>query len=246
MSVTPASAEALAGEIRAILDAGDSVGCVRAVVCPPYVSLETVARTLAGSDVAVGAQNLHPEPEGAFTGEISPQMVREFADFVIIGHSERRAHFSESDDFIARKVRAAFDVGLKPILCVGESISERRADDAERFVSEQLLAGLSNLDDLSELLVAYEPVWAIGTGETATPEIAQEMIGALRFAVRDSFGGDFADTIPFLYGGSVNAGNVAELVIQDDIDGALVGGASLAAHSFCAIVQNAAKSTHRA
>ena len=236
MNTTPATARVLATEIRSRL-----AGCARAakvVVCPPFVALETVAQALAGTGVAVGAQNLHPESNGAFTGEISPQMAKEFADFVIVGHSERRAHFGESDEFVCRKVAAASDVGIKPILCVGESVADRKAGDAERIVSDQVLAGLSGLTDISNVIVAYEPVWAIGTGESATPEIAQAMITVIRATLRSQFGGQ-STAVPCLYGGSVTADNIHEIVREPDIDGALVGGASLDAGSFSDIVNGA-------
>ncbi len=232
LNKTPVEAEQLASGIRSLLAAyvGSEV-----VVCPPSISLETVCRVLAGSGIAVGAQNVHSESEGAFTGEISAEMVRAFASYAIVGHSERRMTFGEGDDFIAQKVAAASRAGLRPVLCVGEPTEVRNAGRAESYVTAQLLDGLSLLTDISGVLVAYEPVWAIGTGQAATPEVAQHMSSALRSALKGRFGA-VADQVPCLYGGSVNSANIAEFVEQADVDGALVGGASLEAESFAAIV----------
>ena len=210
------------------------------IICPPHISLDRVAQAVAGSRIRVGAQDVHPEDSGAFTGEVSAPMLSELVEFVIVGHSERRALFAESNEFIARKVTASIQAGLRPILCVGESLEDRRAGRAESVVSSQLLACLADVTDMSRLLVAYEPVWAIGTGEAATPQIAQDMMGSIRSALRSRFG-DSADSVPCLYGGSVNADNVQSFVRQPDIDGALVGGASLDAESFAAIVARASE-----
>lgn len=210
------------------------------VICPPHISLDRVSQAVAGSSVRVGAQDVYPESSGAFTGEISPPMLAELVEFVIVGHSERRNLFGESDEFIGRKVVASIEAGLRPILCVGESLEERREGRAESVVSSQLFACLTDVTDVSPLLVAYEPVWAIGTGEAATPQIAQDMMSSIRSALRSKFG-DAADSIPCLYGGSVTADNIQSFVRQLDIDGALVGGASLSAESFAAIVANASE-----
>ena len=221
---------------RSIVD----VGVCNIIICPPYISLDRVAQSVAGSGVRVGAQDVHPESSGAFTGEVSAPMLAELVEFVIVGHSERRTLFSESDEFIARKVTASIEAGLKPILCVGESLQDRRAGRADRIVGAQLLACLADVTDVSSLLVAYEPVWAIGTGEAATPQIAQDMMSSIRSALRFKFA-DAADSVPCLYGGSVSADNVQSFVRQPDIDGALVGGASLDAESFAAIVTRASE-----
>ncbi len=210
------------------------------VICPPHISLDRVAQAVAGSSVHVGAQDVYPESSGAFTGEVSPPMLAELVEFVIVGHSERRALFAESDEFIARKVVASIEAGLKPILCVGESLEDRRAGRAERVVGSQLLSCLAEVTDVSSLFVAYEPVWSIGTGEAATPQIAQDMMSSIRSALRFKYA-DAADSVPCLYGGSVNADNVQSFVSQPDIDGALVGGASLDAESFAAIVAKASE-----
>ena len=215
---------------------------VSVAVCPPTVWLEAVAERLRESPVALGAQNVHPEDSGAFTGEVAPAMLREVgARYVIVGHSERRALFSESSAFVAEKVRAVQAAGLTPILCVGETLEERDGGDAEAVVLRQLAASLDGVtldasapDGPGGLVVAYEPVWAIGTGRTATPEQAQAMHAAIRAALAERFGGGAG--VEILYGGSVKPGNAAELFAQPDLDGALVGGASLEAESFAAIV----------
>lgn len=239
MNTTPKSAEILAYDLRKTCSAAISGNIV---ICPPYVSLDRVSRIVAESHIQVGAQDVHPESSGAFTGEISPSMIAELVEFVIVGHSERRTLFGESDDLVGRKVVASLDAGLKPILCVGESLEDRRAGRAESVVSSQLLACLADVTDVSSLLVAYEPVWAIGTGEAATPQIAQDMMNSVRSVLRSRFGAA-ADSVPCLYGGSVNADNVQDFVREQDIDGALVGGASLDAESFAAIVARASEVT---
>ena len=237
MNTAPRLAAILGYDIsRSIVDAG----MCNIIICPPYISLDRVAQAVAGSGVRVGAQDVHPESSGAFTGEISAPMLAELVEFVIVGHSERRVLFAESDEFIARKVTASIEAGLRPILCVGESLEDRRAGRAESVVSSQLLACLANVTDVSSLLVAYEPVWAIGTGEAATPQIAQNMMSSIRSALRSKFA-DAADSVPCLYGGSVNADNVQSFVRQPNIDGALVGGASIDAESFAAIVAGASE-----
>ena len=237
MNTTPDTAVSLASGIRDRLE-GRKVDQTRVIVCPPFVSLDSVARALEGSEVSVGAQNLHSEPSGAFTGEISAEMLRGLAEFVIVGHSERRTLFAESDELIGAKVEAASAAGLKPILCVGETLQQRRAGEARETVERQVANGLSKVHDVSQTMIAYEPVWAIGTGEAATPEVAQEMMASIRVSLRSRFD-DQADSVPLLYGGSVNAGNVRRFVSQPDIDGALVGGASLSVDSFTEIVLNA-------
>ena len=237
MNTTPDTAVSLASGIRDRLE-GRKVDQTRVIVCPPFVSLDSVARALEGSEVSVGAQNLHSEPSGAFTGEISAEMLRGLAEFVIVGHSERRTLFAESDELIGAKVEAASAAGLKPILCVGETLQQRSAGEARETVERQVANGLSKVNDVSQTMIAYEPVWAIGTGEAATPEVAQEMMASIRVSLRSRFD-DQADSVPLLYGGSVNAGNVRRFVSQPDIDGALVGGASLSVDSFTEIVLNA-------
>jgi triosephosphate isomerase len=210
---------------------GDDAGSVDVVVCPPAVWLDAVRERVAQSGVALGAQNVNAAESGAFTGEISAGMLTDLdVEYVIVGHSERRALYGETDDVIAEKARAAQAAGLTPIVCVGETLEQRDAGEAESTVLSQLEGSLAGVDD--GVVVAYEPVWAIGTGRTASPDQAQAMHAAIRSALEARFG----QTVPTLYGGSVKPGNAAELFAQPDIDGALVGGASLNADSFAAIV----------
>ena len=237
MNTTPGSAKILGYEISEQVLAEEMCDII---ICPSHISLDRVSQAVAGSNVRVGAQDVYPEFSGAFTGEVSPPMLAELVEFVIVGHSERRALFAESDDFVNRKVLAALEHGLKPILCVGESLEDRRTGRAVEVVTSQLVRCVAGLDDVSDLLVAYEPVWAIGTGEAATPRIAQDMMSAIRSALRSRFG-DAADSVPCLYGGSVTADNIQSFVRQPDVDGALVGSASLSAESFAAIVARASE-----
>ncbi|PAP77475.1 triose-phosphate isomerase [Rubrivirga marina] len=232
MNLGHADAVGLAADVvQVTADATDAVGVA---VCPPAVWLDAVAERLRDSGVRLGAQNVHPEESGAFTGEVSPPMLRDLGvHYVIVGHSERRQLFGETSAFAAEKVRSAQAAGLVPILCVGETLDEREAGDAEATVLDQLAASLDGVE-AGDLVVAYEPVWAIGTGRTASPEQAQAMHAAIRGALADRFTG--GDGIEILYGGSVKPGNAAELFAQPDLDGALVGGASLDAESFAAIV----------
>ena len=232
MNKTPSEAGRLASAIRNTL--ADHTGA-EVVVCPPSIALAAVHSALDGSNVAVGVQNIHSESDGAYTGEISAEMAREFAHYAIVGHSEGRTLFGESDEFVSGKVAAVLSAGLRPILCVGEPAEVRSEGRAEEFVTRQLVEGLSRVTDVSGVLVAYEPVWAIGTGQAATSQVAQQMIGTLRAKLRDLYGAA-ADEVPCLYGGSVNPSNVSEFVRQPDVDGALVGGASLEAASFANLV----------
>jgi triosephosphate isomerase len=213
------------------------------VVCPPFIALRSV-QTLIQSDhlpIALGAQNCHPEDEGAFTGEISPPMLKRLdVAYVIAGHSERRALFGETDEVVNAKVAAIQRHGMRPILCVGETKEEREAGRAGEVVTSQLRGSLAGItvtpEDAEELVIAYEPVWAIGTGLTATPEDAQEMCASVRTELTSLYGSEVADAIRVQYGGSVKPGNVRSLMEQPDIDGALVGGASLSSEDFALIV----------
>ena len=236
MNTTVAEAAALASELREAIAAVDGV---TRVVCPPFVSLAVVADALAGSSIGVGAQNMHPEPKGAFTGEVSGTMLLGLCTHVIVGHSERRHLLGEQDEFINAKVRAALAVGLTPILCVGETLDERDAGEAEAVVERQMIGGLRGLSaaEVGRVVAAYEPVWAIGTGRAATPESAQEMASAVRSHLVRLSDTSTAGLVPVLYGGSASPANAAELAAQPDVDGALVGGASLKAGDFAAIVQ---------
>ena len=216
---------------------------VEVVVCPPFTALAAVAEVLAGSPVGLGAQNCHWEPLGAFTGEVSPVMLAELGcRFVLLGHSERRHVFHETDDEISRKVGAALRHGLQPILCVGETAEERRQGLTFTVVEGQLRAawaGLS-LEDMGRCSLAYEPVWAIGTGVNATPAQAAEVHGYLRGLVSQIGSKDLAQTARILYGGSVKTDNAAAITEEPDVDGLLVGGASLQAQSFIAIARKSA------
>jgi triosephosphate isomerase len=201
---------------------------VDVVVCPPFVSLAVAVQLLAGTDIAVAAQNVHWEEQGAFTGEISASMLRELGVYgAIVGHSERRQHFGETDDSVARRARAAVDAGLSVIACVGETEAEREAGETEQVLLRQVAVLAAD----ERLVVAYEPVWAIGTGRTATPELAQEAHALIKSAL----------DVPVLYGGSVKPENAAQLLAQPDVDGALVGGASLDVDSFVSICQSASR-----
>ena len=221
------------GVVRETASATSGVG-----VCPPAVWLDAVAERVRGSRVRLGAQNVHPAAGGAFTGETAPPMLTALGvDLVIVGHSERRQLFGETSAFVAEKVRAALLAGLVPAVCVGETLEERDAGDAEATVLGQLAASLDgvSLGSSDDLVVAYEPVWAIGTGRTASPEQAQAMHAAIRAALADRFG-DAGRGLALLYGGSVKPDNARALFAQPDLDGALVGGASLDASAFAQIV----------
>jgi triosephosphate isomerase len=235
MNKTIEETEAFLGEF---LPASGDLPGVEVVVCPPFPSLKAAVELCAQSRVRIAAQNMHEEPAGAFTGEVSAPMLRELGvDCVVLGHSERRQHFAETDEALARKVPAALDAGLEPILCVGETERERDGGETEQVLRRQVDADLATLPDerLAEVVIAYEPVWAIGTGRTATPEQAEEAIGFVRSLVA-ARSGDAAESVRILYGGSVKPDNAAELLGRAEIDGALVGGASLDPEAFAAIV----------
>jgi triosephosphate isomerase (TIM) len=222
--------------------AGRDLDRVEVAVCPPFTSLRTV-QTVIDSDnmeFSLGAQNVHYEEEGAYTGEVSPAMLKALrVRYVIVGHSERRELFGESDEIVARKARAAFGAGLVPIMCCGETEEEREAGATEDKVERQVTAALRGLrpQEAGRMVVAYEPIWAIGTGRTATPDDAQTTIATIRRVIGDAAGADVAGSVRILYGGSVKAGNAAALLSPHDIDGALVGGSSLEAGEFAAIVR---------
>jgi triosephosphate isomerase len=210
------------------------------VICAPFLALAEVVERSHGSAVKVAAQNMHEEEAGAYTGEVSPSMLAEVGvQAVVLGHSERRQYFGETDEALARKVPAALDAGLEPILCVGESEEARDGGQTNAVLTNQLRGDLAAVDSarVAELVIAYEPIWAIGTGRTATPEQAQETIAFIRDVLREH--GAAADAVRILYGGSVKPDNAAELLAQPDIDGALVGGASLDPGDFAAIVEAA-------
>lgn len=234
MNTTLAEAVELAAGVR---DGASGLAGVDIVLCPPHISLHAVAEAVKGSAVKVGAQNMHYEDSGAFTGEVSPKMLQGICEYVILGHSERRQLFGENDDMVNRKVKAAFSHGIKPILCVGETVEQRESGRALDVIARQIRAGLDGLDDITGLVVAYEPVWAIGTGQAATPEVAAEIMGSAMYDSLNSLFGPAAAEVPMLYGGSVNAGNAESFAAQDSIHGALVGGASLQAEPFLEIAR---------
>jgi len=220
----------------------DNIGSdVDVVVCPPFISLYPLAQALQGAAIKVGAQNMHWEEEGAFTGEVAPGMLKEAGcTYVIIGHSERRQFFHETDEKVNKKVKAALKSGLIPIMCVGELLEEREAGTTEKVIRTQTQVGLSGLtaEEAASLVIAYEPVWAIGTGKTASNEDAQEVVAFIRTLLADLFGTEVADKVPLLYGGSVKPENAKGLLERPDVDGALVGGASLEVGSFMGIIDN--------
>ncbi len=217
----------------------DGAADVEIVLCPSFTSLAEVRRLTTDSNVRVAAQNMHFAQEGAFTGEVSPPMLKEIGiDDVVLGHSERREYYNENDADLDRKVMAALESGFRPILCCGETDQEREAGQTREKIRRQMTEGLASISagQLATIVVAYEPIWAIGTGKTATPQIAQETIRFIRETLAGQFGAEAADQVRILYGGSVKPGNIAELMAEADIDGALVGGASLAATDFAQIV----------
>jgi triosephosphate isomerase len=236
MNTSISEAIKLAKMLRSALSGIDRV---TRVVCPPFISLAGVAAEFAGSAVKIGAQNMHTEPRGAFTGEISGAMLQDVCEYVILGHSERRQLLGETDSFINAKMRAAMELRLIPILCVGETLEEREMGNANAVVAMQIQKGLRELTavEIGRSVLAYEPVWAIGTGRAATPEMAQEIMGSMRDELGRLARTEIAARVPLLYGGSVNAENALELAAQQDVDGALVGGASLNASDFAAIAK---------
>jgi triosephosphate isomerase len=213
------------------------------VLCPPFTDLAAVSAVVAGTGIGLGAQNLYPENSGAYTGEVSPVMLKEICQYVILGHSERRGYFGETDAFVNRKIKAALAHGLTPIVCVGENLEQNERGETDAFVSGQVRAALAGLsaEDALKLVFAYEPIWAIGTGRAATAEGANRVIGGVvRATLAEVLGAGLAARIRIQYGGSMTAGNARELLAQPDIDGGLIGGASLKADDFVAIVQAAA------
>lgn len=240
MHTTVREAEELVDALRPALD---GIEHIDKVVCPPFVSLTAVRQRLEGSSIMLGAQNMHFEESGAYTGEVSPTMLRDLCDFVIIGHSERRHYFQETDETIKKKLQAALKTGLKPILCIGETLEQRDAGRTQEVVVGQLTAALTDAGEggIEDLTLAYEPVWAIGTGRAATGKDSNDTISCIRGQLRTLYGEEMAQQIRVLYGGSVKADNIEEFVVQPEIDGALVGGASLDAEQFSSIVRQTAE-----
>jgi len=238
MNKTTADAVDLASGIK--MDLGEYQD-VDVILCPPFTALQSVGETIANTTIKLGAQNMHWENSGAYTGEISAGMLRDlYCRYVILGHSERRALFGEDDETVNRKVKAALAATLTPIVCVGETLAQRQAEQTQAVVTSQVRGSLADLGDgLGKVIVAYEPVWAIGTGLTATPEQAQEVHALVRATLAEMGGEEVASTIRIQYGGSVKPSNAEGLFAQPDIDGGLIGGASLEARSFVEVVKAA-------
>ncbi len=221
---------------------------VERVVCPPFIALSAVAEALAGTEVKVGAQNAHWEAQGAFTSQISPAMLQGLAEYVIIGHSECRAYLGETDEMVNKKVKAALAYGLKPIIAVGESLEQNEAGQTAQVVGGQVRAALNGVDaaNMTNIVLAYEPIWAIGTGKNASGQVANHVIGGtIRTTLVELYGRDIGQSVRIQYGGSVKPENMAEYMSQPDIDGALVGGASLKADVFTQLVRIAAQEKGR-
>ena len=235
MFKTKAEAIAFAEEFRELYKDTD----VQTAICAPFTNLEALKEAFAGTEIKVGAQNVHFADEGAFTGEISVSMLEEIGvDFCIVGHSERRQYFGETDETVNKKLKKLFEGPIRPILCVGESLEERDADKAFDVVGGQIKADLDGIDaaDVKKLVIAYEPIWAIGTGRTATPDQAEEMCAFIRKTLIEIYGEEVSDEVIIQYGGSVKPANATEIMNMDEIDGALVGGASLKPEDFMEII----------
>jgi triosephosphate isomerase len=233
-------------ELDSLNESFDMVDGVEVIVCPPFTDLKSVYTVLWQDKppIKLGAQNMYWEDEGAYTGEVSPLMLKDLeCAYVIIGHSERRQYFCETDETVNKKVKAALKHKIIPIMCCGETLEQREAGETQDFIQSQIIGGTEGLsaDDMKTFIVAYEPIWAIGTGKTASAEDANDVIRHIRAVLASKFGTDVAKDIPILYGGSVKGSNAAELMAQPEINGALVGGASLEAASFADIVRNARK-----
>lgn len=238
MNTTVSEAVELVKTMRSELN---KISNVEKVLCPPFVSLVSVKELVKDTSIKLGAQNVYFAEKGAYTGEISPLMLADLCEYVIIGHSERRQYFAETDELINQKIKAAMKVNLKPILCIGERLAENEAGRTEEVVSEQLKSALAGIECVNPLVIAYEPVWAIGTGKAATGEQANQTITFIRHKLAQLYHEKVAQEMCILYGGSVTSANIDEFVKYRDIDGALVGGASLKAAEFIGIVSQTAK-----
>jgi len=238
MNTTVTEAEKLVLEM---LDKLDRIEGVEKVLCPPFVSLVAVNMMLQGSSIRLGGQNMYFETKGAYTGEISPLMLSELCEFVILGHSERRGYFGETDEIVNKKVKTALANELKPILCVGERLAENEAGKTEEVIKRQVTAALNGIEPVRDLVIAYEPVWAIGTGKAASSAQAAATIQFIRDVVAKLWNKSIAQDLRILYGGSVTSANIAEFISHPEIDGALVGGASLKAEEFVSIVEQTAE-----
>lgn len=237
MNTTLMEAVDLVNEMKEPLDAIEGVD---KVVCPPFISTAVISEILMGSTVKVGAQNMYFKEKGAFTGEISPSMLIDICEYVIIGHSERRQYFGETDETVNKKVRVALDAGLKPIICIGENLEQNKLRETAQIVTAQTKKALDGIGYTTAIAIAYEPIWAIGTGKAATGTEANATIRVIRGVIGDMYGAKAAQAMRILYGGSVTATNITEFIMQPEIDGALVGGASLKAGEFVSMVEQAA------
>ena len=239
MNKTPAETKELINDLRPLVQ---RTKWCETVVCVPFVDLSNAMKATRGCRISVGAQNMHFEPSGAFTGEISAEMLTSMGiKYVIIGHSERRQYFAETNETVNKKILAALAAGLRPILCVGESLAERESDITREVITTQLKIALAGVDaaQMKKIVIAYEPIWAIGTGKTATSDQAEEICNLIRTFVRGKYGARVARAVSILYGGSMKPSNAAELLSKPDVDGGLIGGASLKAADFAEIVRAA-------
>ncbi|HJV16776.1 MAG TPA: triose-phosphate isomerase [Bacillales bacterium] len=237
MHKTLSEAKSFAEEVKGLVSSRDHV---ETVICSPALFLQNLVETTKGTDVKIGAQNMHFEESGAFTGEISPKALEDLGvQYVIIGHSERREMFNETDETVNKKVHAAFKYHLTPFVCCGETLTQRENGETNEFVGTQIKNALAGLTDeqVKQTVIAYEPIWAIGTGKSSTAEDANEVCAHIRKVVAEQFSQDIADAVRIQYGGSVKPGNIKEYMAQSDIDGALVGGASLEPQSFVQLVE---------
>ena len=235
MNMTPGEAEQL---VMALIPLVKNAKC-DVVVCPPYVDLVTVGKLLVGTNIHLGAQNIHWAPKGAFTGEVSADMLQAVGvTYAIIGHSERRQFFGETDEYVNKRAKAALAANITPIVCVGETLEQREAGITDAIVSKQTVAALAGIEaeDVVKMVVAYEPIWAIGTGKTATSEEANSTIYVIRNAIKGVYGEQVGEQVRIQYGGSMNPKNAAELMAMPEIDGGLIGGASLKAEDFSKVV----------
>ena len=230
--------------VRELRESINRYSTVEKLVCPPFISLAAVGDELAGSTIKIGAQNMYPADKGAFTGEVSPLMLKELCEYVIIGHSERRQYFAENGSMLSKKMNAAIKHKIKPILCVGENLQQYETGQTQAVVTDQINASLEGIDQTSTLTIAYEPVWAIGSGKAATGQQAENTIAFIRTLISSKYGNNIAGKMRILYGGSVTPGNIQEFISQPDIDGALVGGASLKANDFTDIVRITSEIRH--
>lgn len=237
MNTTLMEAVDLINEMKKPLDRFDNVD---KVVCPPFISIAVISEILMDSSIKVGAQNMYFKEKGAFTGETSPTMLVNICEYVIIGHSERRQYFHETDETVNKKVRAALDADLKPIICIGENLEQNKAGETEKIVTGQIKRALDDISYSPSIVIAYEPIWAIGTGIAATGKDANATIKIIRNTIADIYNGKAAQDMRILYGGSVTAANIGEFIKQPEIDGGLVGGASLKSAEFISMVEQAA------